>query len=354
MKKVITTILIVLIAIILLVVAGTALKLYFDGKDFEKGDLLIFYSNDMGLHSEIASYDQTSLKKKGVKYYNFSGLKSGPGQIIVDKEKVLIAPVGDFKNSDYRKILSINYKGDIQEKYNIDGDISPTAFIVTDNYLYTYSNLNYEFFIKKIDRTNNGISTIKANNNIIGVSGLTYCNNDVYGTALDLKSSTSKIYKYDFDKLKEIELYEIGSDEDTLEYLVCRDSKLYYAYNGKILYYDTNIKKAEVIVSLLSKNAIDITIKDNYLFVTEADPESNIEESTVEIFDINNNKKVSEIKIEGYEIQSSIDLKNNLWILYSNEEHNYLVKYDYMTGKELTKLKLDDKKTLYVAGFAIK
>ena len=109
MKKIITIILIMVLSLILITVMGIVLKLYLDGKDFDKGDLYIFYSNGIGLHSEIVSYDKKTLNTKGVKYYNFNGLQTGPKNIIVDKDRIMIAPVGDQINSDYRKILSINF-----------------------------------------------------------------------------------------------------------------------------------------------------------------------------------------------------------------------------------------------------
>ncbi len=354
MKKALKISLLVVVVLLMAVGIVITLKLHFDGRNFEKGNLYIIYSNEVGLPSKIVSYDQNSLKVKGTKYYNFSGITPGNKQVIVDEDKVFLAPFGDFKNKNYKKILGINSKGNIQDVYNLDGDISPSKFIVTNKYFYTYSNLNYEFFIKRIDRNTKEIKTIKAEDGLIGISGLTYCNNDIYGIAMDIDSSNSKIYKYDFDTLKEYEVFEIGNDENALDQLVCNDSELYYVYNDKVLKYDINNEIDEEVINLLSDDAIDIVIKEDMLYIVEYDMENVKNESIIEIFNLDTNNKLSDIKIQGNVIQSEVDSNNNLWVLFFNDEGDFLVNYDYKTGKELSKISLKDQLFLSASGFAIK
>jgi hypothetical protein len=120
------------------------------------------------------------------------------------------------------------------------------------------------------------------------------------------------------------------------------------------LKYDINNEIDEEVISLLSDDAIDIVIKEDMLYIVEYDMENVKNESIIEIFNLDTNNKLSDIKIQGNVIQSEVDSNNNLWVLFFNDEGDFLVNYDYKTGKELSKISLKDQLFLSASGFAIK
>ena len=362
MKKVLKVLLYIFLTfIVLLIIVGIiiAINLYREGKKYKNGDLYLIYSSDGLDITKIVTYDQNTLKKQGSKYFRFSGIELfGSNNEAFEGDILYLLPRGDFVNRDYDKLVGINSNGKIVDQYTFETLASPTDYVMNDDYIVAFNNLNFEFFIRRIDRKTKELKVMEAEEGVVFTHGLTICNNETYGLGsieIDEQTDIDYLYHFDFDNNKIEKLVEIGNDDKISQTIACYNNSIYYTDDTKLYAYDIDSGKVNDVLVLDKNNPLILYIKNNTMYLAHSDYESKDFRNKFDIISLDSSKEKESIDVNGQILQVMLDNNNNLWYcLYDENDDFYIKQYDIENHKELQSLKVDQNNTLLFAGFAIR